>query len=86
MCLAAGLRLPSLAVRMTSCYWSTLFLSFTRCAISVSVSSQGLLLNIHLVSGNAWPHADHDRDGFLVTPKFRRSRGTIDVRLHEFFM
>lgn len=72
VCLAADLRIPSLAVRTTSCHWSTFFLSFTRCVVSISVFPQGLLLNIHLISENVRPYADHDLDGFLVTLKFRR--------------
>ena len=72
MCLDVDLRLPSLAVRMTSCYWSIFFHSFSRCAISNSVFSQDWLLNIHPVSGNARPYTDHDLDGFLVTLKLRR--------------
>lgn len=76
-CLAADLRLPSLAVRMTSCDSSTLFNSFTLCTISLPAFSQGTLpllfcVLIQLILGIASLYTDNDLDGFLVTLKFRR--------------
>jgi hypothetical protein len=50
-CLAADLRLPSLAVRIRSCDRSTLFNSLTLCAISLSVFSQGTLPLLFCVLG-----------------------------------